>query len=534
MAKTVPFEKKEWDTIHNNGPFPLKLLYVTELEGESKFPNKIERYNDAADEIRRLIKDSSDVGQGFRAYGSRWSLSSVAHNKDRMHFNGFMNLHIPLFAEDIHASSPFERENLFFFQCGNIIKELSKTLSDHGKSLKSSGASNGQTIVGAISTGVHGAALDTGSVQDYVVGLNIIIGPDPEDIVYIERHTNPALNDSFAHKIKARVIRNDGLFNAALVGLGSFGFIHGVVLEAEDKFLLKRYVAKIPKNIALHLSDNMDFENSSFKMNGEINKNGKPLRPYHFKVFVNPYVNEGEYVAEIMYKKPYKIPYPDPFPTIKTSVYRDLIYLLIKISERWPKRIPYFVKKLKKAVLPPVDTEITGTLAEIFWDAPYQGPAFACAFGVDHSNSSRALHVLTKLAKEEGPIPGMYAMRFVRKSDATLACTKFPITCMIEIDGVLWKKSKKLMSLTEFSRRMIEVLKAANIPFTIHWGKNMDWKFPGLVDYMYGDNVRVWKSYRSALLSTEMAYVFSNDFLVSVGLGGIEDHILDNLIDSLT
>ncbi len=533
MAKTTTHKKTEWDTLHNNGPFPLKWLYVTELEPKGNLPGKIDRFNDAADEIRRLIKETADASQGFRAYGSRWSLSHIAHHKDRMHFNANMNLHVPLLDEDIHAQSFYKDENLFFFQCGNTIKELSKTLSDYGKSLKSSGASNGQTIAGCISTGVHGAAIDAGAITDYVVGLNLIVGPGLRDVVYIERHSRPALSNTFAQKIKSRVIRHDGLFNAALVGLGSFGFIHGITIEAEDRYLLRRYVRKVDKDIALHLSDSMDFENSAFKIDGEVNNNGKPLRPYHFKVFMNPYADEQKYVVEIMYKKPYAIPYPDPLPVIKTSMYRDLIHLLIKVSEKWPKRIPYFVRKLQKAVLPPVDMDITGTLAEIFWDASYLGPAFACSVGVDHTQSSKALKILAKLANDEGPIPGMYAMRFVKQTEATLGFTKFPITCVIEIDGVLWNKSKKLMSLTEFSRRMIEVLQEAGIPFTVHWGKNMDWRFPGLINYMYGDRVKEWRKYRCALLSEEMAHLFSNDFLETTGLAAIEEDIPDGLIDLL-
>ena len=76
-------------------------------------------------------------------------------------------------------------------------------------------------------------------------------------------------------------------------------------------------------------------------------------------------------------------------------------------------------------------------------------------------------------------MPGIFAMRFVKQTKATLGFTKFPITCVIEIDGVLWKKTKKIMSLTEYCRRLIETLKENNIPFTIHWGKNSDWAFPG-------------------------------------------------------
>ncbi len=521
MANTTTYQKTEWDTLHKNGPYPLRFLQVTELEGKANMPSSIDRYNDAAKEIQRLIKEAKDNNHGFRAYGSRWSMSSIAHQKDRMHFNSFMNIDLTVTPSDVHVDSSYDHSNLFFFECGNTIKEISQALGAHGKSLKTTGASNGQTIAGCISTGVHGSALDIGSVQDYVVGLNLIIGPNSDDIVYLERHTKPALDDGFAQKIQARVIRNDGLFNAALVGLGSFGFIHGVTIEAEDRFLLKRYVRKIDKNTALKLAETMDFENSDFTIDGETDANGNGKRPYHYKIFINQYVNDPEYVIEVMYKKPYTTPYPDPFNTIEKSIYRDLIYLLIKISEKFPKSIPWFIKQLEKQILPEVNEETIGTLYETFWDAPYQGPAFACSFGVSIENSSKALKLLADLTKNEGPIPGIFAMRFVKKSEATMAFTKFPITCMIEIDGVLWKKTRKLMSLKEFSHRMIEVLQSNNIPFTIHWGKNADWSYPNLISHMYGENAVSWKEYRNALLSDEMAALFSNEFLRTIALSDV-------------
>lgn len=533
MAKTTPYAKNTWDTLHNNGPFPLKTLYVTELEGSANMFSKYDRYNDVALEIQRLIREAADKNEGFRAYGSAWSLSHIAHQKDNMHYNGFMSIHIPIPPALTHENSNYANENLFFFECGNTIKRISEVLGSHGKSLKTTGASNGQTIAGCMSTGVHGSAFNVGAVQDYIVGINLIVGDKPTDIVYLERHTKPALNDDFAKKINSKIIRNDHLFNAALVGLGAFGFIHGVVIEAEDRFLLKRYVKKIKKETALKLADTMDFENSSFKIDGEVDENGKPNRPYHYKVFINPYTNESEYVIEIMYKKPYKVPYPDPFPVIKTSLYKDLIYVLIKMSEKFPKSIPWFIKQLRKTILPAVNEETLGTLYETFWDAPYQGPAFACSVGIHHKDASKAYKVLEKMTKNEGPIPGIFAMRFVKQTQATLGFTKFPITCMLEIDGVLWEKSKQIMSLTEYGTRMIEVLQEHNIPFTIHWGKNADWKFPNLVKHMFGDKVAEWKSYRNGLLSTEMQRVFSNGFLKDTDLDSPNETNEEDLIVSL-
>jgi hypothetical protein len=519
MATTTRHEIGNWDTFHNNGPFKTKVLYKTSLAGKGNMPSLIDRYNDAATEIQRLLKDALDKQQGFRAYGSAWSMNHIAHQKDNMHFNAEMNLKKAILDDEMDAASTFRRENLFFVQCGNIIKEIHKFLFDHGKSLKCTGASNGQTIAGCISTGVHGSALDTGSIQDYVVGINLIIGPGGNDIVYIERESEPALNKVFADRIKARVIRNDDMFNAALVGLGAFGFIHGVVIEAEDRFLLKRYVKRIPKQQALDLAKTMDFANSPFKIPGETDANGNGNRPYHYKIFINPYVDDNEFVVEAIYKKPYQSDYPDPVPRMKTAIYRDLIVLFTKIAEKFKNSIPKIIKLLQTSVLPPVDLEATGTLGEIFWDAGFQGPAYACAVGIDHKDSPKALELLTKLAREEGPVPGIYAMRFVKQSRATLAFTKFPVTCMLEIDGIIWKpKNKNMISLEKFCKRTIEILQANNIPFTIHWGKNADWSFPGLVAHMYGANAGLWMQKRKELMTDQQAKLFANDFLQHISL----------------
>ena len=534
MAKTSELLVGKWDTLHENGAFDLKRQYITRHEHKATMPSRVLRYNDAAEEIQRLIKKCETENEGFRAYGSRWSMSKIAHQKDNMHQNNLMYLDLEIEESDMHPDSEYAHENIFFFECGNTIKRISQKLNEYGKSLKTTGASNGQTIAGCISTGVHGSAFDMGAVQDYVVGLNIITGPNATDNVYLERHTKPSLNDAFAHSINARVIRNDELFNAALVGLGSFGFIHGVALEAEDLFLLDRYVRRIDKDLALSLSKTLDFKNSEFKIDNEIDENGKPSRPNHYKIFINPYVDEDKYVVEAMYKKKYTLAYPDPFTKIEKSLYKDLIYLLIKFSEKFPKSIPWFIKSLQKSILPEItkdEEKIRATLYETFWDAGYKGPAFACSMGVAIEDSERALNVLVKMTKAH-PIPGIFAMRYVNKSEGTLAFTKFHKTCVIEIDGIQWNKSDKIPSLKEYGTFMIEAMQAENIPFTVHWGKSMDYAFPNLANHMYGNNVEKWTKCRSWLLSEKMANIFSNEFITTLGLEAYQN-VPNDFIESL-
>ncbi|GAB5399478.1 MAG: hypothetical protein Aureis2KO_10630 [Aureisphaera sp.] len=501
-------------------------------------PDPFDRYNDAADEMRLQLLKATNQNHGFRSIGARWSMSSIAHQKDRIHFTANMNLKFGIQPTDLHANSPYKSDNLHVLQCGNTIKEISFYLERLGKSLKTTGASNGQTIAGCISTGVHGSAIDVGSVQDYVVGLNLITGPNPQDIVYLERHTKPALNNAFIAKLNARVIRNDGLFNAVLVGLGSFGFIHGVVIEAEDHFLLSRHVIKVKKADALALADTLDFQNTPIKIASETDAQGNPLKPYHYKVYINQYSNEDTIPVELMYKKPfdpnYKQQFGDPIPFMKEFVYRDLIYLLVKVSEKFPRAIPKFVKALGQSILPKEDKVIVGKLSEIFWDAGYQGKAFACSFGIDHTNSSKALKVLTDLTNNEGPVPGIFAMRFIQKSDGLLSFAKFPFTCMVEIDGIIWEGSDKIISLEQYEKRMIEVLQQHNIPFTIHWGKNADWEFSGLAQHMFGVDAQKWMDYRSALLTPAMAKVFTNGFLKDVKLDGYNHQADPNLVSDLS
>lgn len=526
MANTTKHPIGSWDTFHNNGARSTKILYRTSLEGKGNMPSLFDRYNDAAKEIQRLLKEAMDAKEGFRAYGSAWSMSHIAHHHDNMHFNGAMNLKKAIEPGELDPGSAYAPDNLFFFQCGVTIKAISRFVFEHGKSLKATGASNGQTIAGCISTGVHGSALDVGAVQDSVVGLNLIIGPGTNDIVYIERHTQPALNDAFAARLNARVIRNDGLFNAALVSLGAFGFIHGVVLETEPRFLLQRYARKIKTARALSLAATMDFSNGEPVVPGETDANGIPNRPFHYKVFINPYVQtDPDYPVEIIYKKPYRNDYPDPIPRIETAIYRDLIILFTKIAGKFKNSIPKLIKLLETSVLPDTSgkEDTIGTLSETFWDAPHQGPAYACAVGIDHKDSPKALQLLTELARKEGPVPGLFAMRFVKKSKALLAFTRFPITCMLEIDGVIWKPKGNMISLPQFSTRIIQTLQQNNIPFTIHWGKNADWSFPGLVQHMYGADADKWKQYRSALLGKASAKLFSNGFLDDTGLSEFKE-----------
>ena len=159
-----------------------------------------------------------------------------------------------------------------------------------------------------------------------------------------------------------------------------------------------------------------------------------------------------------------------------------------------------------------------GTLGETFWDTAQSSKAFGCAFGIDISDTHKALDLFIDLMNDKGPIPGILSMRFVKGSDATLSFTRFSTTCVLEVDGVPWIGNQNMISLDDFLTEVIKSFKENNINFTMHWGKNAPWSFPNLIDTMYGNADDEWKDMRSVLLSKQMADLFSNDFLNTVKL----------------
>ncbi len=82
MATTKIDDRTRWNTLHKNGPFPLKKFLTTRLEKGTSTLSDFEKYKDAAVEIRKLIKQADNTGECFRAIGSKWSMSNIAHCED--------------------------------------------------------------------------------------------------------------------------------------------------------------------------------------------------------------------------------------------------------------------------------------------------------------------------------------------------------------------------------------------------------------------------------------------------------------------
>ena len=248
-----------------------------------------------------------------------------------------------------------------------------------------SGASNGQTIAGALSTGTHGSAFDVGSISNFVVGLHLIVSPTRH--VWLEKKSYPVASTSFVRKINAELVQDDELFNAALVSFGSFGFIHGVMIETVPLFLYECYRERMLIDDALlTLMKTLDFTDSALPCGDE--------RPYHFQALLNLYdLDNGAFVTS-MYKRPYTDKYTPPDNHFRCYWPRRRCPLVYWKADRRPAIAGSGNRKRPHQLNYKPFSKVMGTHGEIFSNTDVHGKVLSAAIGVDVSNVLRVKDIL--------------------------------------------------------------------------------------------------------------------------------------------
>ncbi len=501
-ARIVRKDRSHWQGKHENYTEPIERLYdLWNPEGAAS----LDGIKATVAGIQSLMQEAIDEGARLRAFGGNWSISTVAVANGRLVNTKPLNWVFTLSDGSLSADYAGDRTSLLFAQCGISIAELHAYLAARQRSLKTSGASNGQTIAGAMSTGTHGSAIDVGAVQDYVVGLHLVVGPSRH--VWLERASYPVVADAFAARLGADLIRDDTLFNAALVNLGSFGFIHGVLIETEPIFLLEAHRQRMPYDDRLRRAiGTHDFSELTLPHPGE--------RPFHFEVVVNPYdITAGAHVT-VMYKRPYRSDYPRP--EANQHGFRpgdDILGIIGTISDIDPAVTPLLVNGLLGRFYDDYAGKM-GTLGEIFTNTVVRGRSTGSAMAVPLAVAPQALEAALEVHEADGPFLGVVALRFVPRSRALMAFTRFERNCIVDLDGI---HSQRTLRLFE---RVWEAFAAASIPFTMHWGKTNDYLTPARVRAMYGEAVDQWIESRHTLLSEPVRNVFTNAFLERCGLAG--------------
>ncbi len=490
----------DWTSRHENVVQPLLRIYEVE-NMTSPSQDLVADLRPTIAMLQGILAQAIHDGARVRALGGGWSLSRAAATEGYMIDTKQLNWYFRLGARSIHPSYVGDHSGLVFLQCGMSVYEVNKYLDQtYGRALKTTGASNGQTILGAISTGTHGSAFNTGAMPDYVVGMHIIVGPDRH--VWLERASQPAVSDDFVARLGADLVRDDVLFDSALVSFGSFGIIHAVLVETVPTYLLETHQRRLPLDVELRRAmATLDFSRLPMPHVGEV--------PHHFEVDVNPHdVPNGVWVS-VMYLRglaPYTPPDKTPGEYGPGDDLLSVVGLLTPlISGSVAPIINAFAGQYLKEY-----SYVMGKQGEIFSKTIVHGKAMSMELGLPLPIVSDALPIILEEARR-GSFPGFIGIRYIKRSRALLAFTKFDMTCTVELQGAFSSLSQTVYD------RIWSALEAARIPYTLHWGQMNNFT-PPRVRAMYGPAVDQWLASRRSLLTPQAQRLFSSTFLEDCGL----------------
>lgn len=231
------------------------------------------------DELVSIVKEAEREQRSVRAIGSGWSFTDVMVTPDYMVNTDLLNRILsetmtqrqypgdPVFTA---MTAGARKRDLVHVQCGIKIHDLHDQLENnfkfqpgvvlndgpggasqnHGYALKTLGGSGGQSIVGAVSTSVHGGddpdTVNGGFIQplpDMVQAIHLVGAGGAE--FFIQRAGIKAVVDVAALGSlmpcvagPGQIITNDEAFNAAVVAVGRMGIVYSVVLEVRPQYML--------------------------------------------------------------------------------------------------------------------------------------------------------------------------------------------------------------------------------------------------------------------------------------------------------
>ena len=172
-----------------------------------------------------------------------------------------------------------------------------------------------------------------------------------------------------------------------------FVFIHGVMIETEDIYLLECYRKKIPLDDSFkHIMGTLDFSNANFVPNGN-------ERPFHFQAVIDEYNMAGGAYATIMYKRPYRANYQPPVADFnKAGAGDDVAAVVGIITDIFPAVTPLIVSKLVKSTYTLYEGKL-GTSGEIFTNNNIRGKVLSTALGIPVNRVNEVNDMLIALNK---------------------------------------------------------------------------------------------------------------------------------------
>lgn len=497
-------------------------------------------------DLKAIVRyvQSYDTIPELRAYGGSWSLSEAAavrkyeqtfldggmvdtSHLDRVIRTGLESTFVrsdyaAQRSDDLGGDAP--NEHLVLVQSGTTVEDLNRILgdSDPPRSLKTTGASDGQSICGAVQTGTHGGAYDVGSMHDSVVGLHIV-GENGEDH-WIERESNPVVTDDFLDWFEGRLHRDDNLFESALVGIGAFGLVHAMLIETEPLFDLAVWRWKCAfDHAAREAIEAIVNRDETSWVNAVTNFPGASPPdelPYHFEVNFNVYAADDDaqcaYMTAMYKRTDHRVPVGDfdaKQPEVGSCIYEMISKapdLLDSIRRNPPGDL--IANAVKNVVLSKRQTYHgeRGTLAQVF-GTPALPNTDGCSteFALPAEHALDAVELVREVARGDTFL-GVMGLRFVKSTSAPLAHTSFDgtdLACTIELPAV---QSNETIA---FYDNLWDALDREPYPYKFHLGQQNNLTRRRARTLFGVGRLRRWADARRQLLSPAGRRLFTNSLV---------------------
>jgi hypothetical protein len=460
----------------------------------------------------------------LRVLGSRWSLSNVVRPGRLVMDPANMNIMLKVRQEWLALDYKSRRGSRGFVpvytEGGATIASMNRRLSEIGLALQTTGAADGHRLAGCIATGTHGSAMGVGAVHDRVLAIHLVTSPTTA--LFIQPTLGGACTDDVAGWLTTETgiattsVRDDEMFRAALVSLGSLGVVFGVVMEAEPLYRLHR------RQLALKIGDQRLWTAIATHDSRPLHPD-LPEKPFHFEVILHPYPSTSRPAAwvTLFFKRPVDGATPtNPSPPV-TDTSSDVMGLLGSLMQLISGPIGTFVLKpilsdqLESRY--PVGDGPTRFPGEWFGPSSLApGHGISQELAVDANKASAAVKAIYQ-ALQDGDdagelLLGAMAVRYCPASQAHLAMNIHPMTCHIEFPSI---RNDDVLHVYEKTWSHLE---SANIPFTCHWGQT-NGITPARVTRYFGDRATRWKAARHRIITDDTARdVFASPMLTDAGL----------------
>jgi hypothetical protein len=236
---------KHWSNWNGNTPFAAEEYFEPTHSADTGPP-------DGLSQLVHVVERATREDKGLKAIGSGWAFEDLAASDHWVvclrRLTRELDYVVPAGLTDAwrDRQDNAPRRPLVHVEAGIEIGALNTLLASRGLGMRALGGRNGQSVAGALSTSTHGGDWQEPPLPDFVRAIHLVTHGGQE--LWLERASDPITQDDRLVPVlpcdETKVVRDDEIFDAALVACGRFGVIYAYVLEVREAFRVVEVITK--------------------------------------------------------------------------------------------------------------------------------------------------------------------------------------------------------------------------------------------------------------------------------------------------